>query len=75
MAHESEENIFLFVPNIIGELTDQLTNFAKTQFFRVCTNNTGNSRLLLYANQPYRSHGLLRGLSFTGCSRWSCCKV
>jgi len=34
MAHESEENIFLFVPNIIGELTDQLTNFAKTQIFQ-----------------------------------------
>lgn len=34
MVHESEENIFLFVPNIIGEWTDQLTYFCKNKFFQ-----------------------------------------
>lgn len=58
IAQGLEENVFLFVPNLIGQLTSTKVIYPLT-YDRIYKNYTGSNRLILYASEPMGVHSAI----------------
>jgi hypothetical protein len=77
-ANEATENVFLFVPNLIGELLlnsgERRARLISVTNNRVCESNSGRSITILYEVKPKDVHIVVWCFRSSGCSRWASCQ-